>query len=211
MVSMREKIELFIEGPKNVVSEIAPVIRSKSINVPVDHITVRKNVDAQHWDVSTLDPSAIKLVGSRTWLSVFGLKVQHLKRSEVLKDIGFIVKEAFVPILGKYVKSTYSDGIFPKAQGSRSSRTYNITANEGYLKQVENRLSSAVDLYRSRLEWLNTGSRNIFGVLQEHAVTILLDIKNLSPQTFETFIKVVKCFVVDQVRQISQFNFIRYC
>ncbi|KAF8561338.1 hypothetical protein P879_08428 [Paragonimus westermani] len=212
MVSMREKLEASSEGLTDVFSEIASLIRGGNISVPVQHITVRKNVDIQHWDisyVSALDPCVTNLVDSRTWLSAFGLKVQHLKRSEVLRDIGFIVKEAFVPILGKYVKSSYSDGIFHKVQGSRSSKTYNIIANEGYLKQIENRLSSAVDLYRNRLEWLNTGSRNIFGVLQEHAVTVLIDIKNFSPQTFENFIKVVKCFVVDQIRKISQFNFIR--
>lgn len=84
-----------------------------------------------------------------------------------------------------------------------------IVAKKEQLTQVEERLQQAIALYKLRLEWLASESRRIFGVVQEHCATIILDIKNLSPRQFDHFLCAVERVLKEQVTQMAKFNLIR--
>lgn len=84
-----------------------------------------------------------------------------------------------------------------------------ITCGRELLKQLDNRLTQAITLYKRRLEWLTTESRRLFGVIEERAVTIVLDIRNMSPQQFDLYRMALERVIYEQVTQIAKFNLIR--
>lgn len=77
------------------------------------------------------------------------------------------------------------------------------------LKQIEGRLTQAIHLFNRRLEWLTTESRRLFGVVEEKAITIVLDIRNMSPQQFDQYRIALETIIYEQLTQISKFNLIR--
>lgn len=85
-----------------------------------------------------------------------------------------------------------------------------VTCGREKLRQIENRLQQAIHLYKRRLEWLTTESRRLFGVIEERAITIVLDIRNMSPQQFDLYRMGLERVMYEQVTQIAKFNLIRY-
>ena len=67
----------------------------------------------------------------------------------------------------------------------------------------------ALHLYKRRLEWLTTESRRLFGVIEEKSITIVLDIRNMSPQQFDLYRMALERVLYEQVTQIAKFNLIR--
>ena len=87
---------------------------------------------------------------------------------------------------------------------------WQISCTKDKLKQIESRLTQAIHLYKRRLEWLTTESRRILGVVEERAVSIVLDIKNMSPQQFDQYRAAVERVLREQVSQLAKFNLIRW-
>ena len=85
-----------------------------------------------------------------------------------------------------------------------------VTCGRDKLRQLESRLKQALHLYKRRLEWLTTESRRVFGVIEERAVTIVLDIRNMSPQQFDLYRMALERVIYEQITQIAKFNLIRY-
>ena len=50
----------------------------------------------------------------------------------------------------------------------------------------------------------------MFGVIEERAITIVLDIRNMSPQQFDLYRMALERVLYEQVGQIAKFNLIRY-
>jgi len=59
------------------------------------------------------------------------------------------------------------------------------------------------------MDWLTTESRRLFGVVQEKAITIVLDIRNMSPQQFDLYRMGLERVIYEQITQIAKFNLIR--
>lgn len=79
------------------------------------------------------------------------------------------------------------------------------------MKQIEFRLTQAVKLYQSRLDWLTTESRRLFGVIEEKCVCIVLDYSpNLNQQLFDLYIGALELVVREQISRLSRFNIVRY-
>ena len=77
------------------------------------------------------------------------------------------------------------------------------------LKQLDDRLLQAINLFNRRLEWLTTESRRLFGVIEEKGLTIVLDIRNMSPQQFDQYRIALERVIFEQVTQVAKFNLIR--
>lgn len=67
----------------------------------------------------------------------------------------------------------------------------------------------AIELYKQRMEWLTSESRQIFGVIQEQCIVIVLDFGTATPTEFDLSRDAVSMVLVEQVIQISRFNLIR--
>lgn len=82
-----------------------------------------------------------------------------------------------------------------------------FTANK--LKQVEEQLKRAATLYNRRLQWLTSESRRVFGVIDEKAIVIVLDIKTMSPHDFDQYRSALERVIREQVSQLAKFNIVR--
>ena len=84
-----------------------------------------------------------------------------------------------------------------------------VACGKEKLKQLEQRLMQAVQLYKRRLDWLTSESRRIFGVIEEKSIAIVLDIRNMSPQQFDQYRTALERVLHEQVSQLAKFNLLR--
>ena len=64
-------------------------------------------------------------------------------------------------------------------------------------------------MYQQRLRWLNSGSRRLFGVIQENNVCLVLDCKQLNLNQFSQFTHSVLNLICEQISRLHTFNIIR--
>ncbi|GFR58511.1 von Willebrand factor A domain-containing protein 3B [Elysia marginata] len=147
------------------------------------------------------------LISSKRWLQNYGLKKNRLQLNQILPSIGFKLSDDFDETLKRPVSSRYGGGLF-RQMLHPDGRTFNISCSKDKLLQLEKRLLQAMYLFRRRLEWLTTESRRTFGVIEERSVTIVLDIRNMSPQQFDQYRTALERVLREQVSQLAKFNLI---
>ncbi|XP_071286972.1 von Willebrand factor A domain-containing protein 3B isoform X2 [Agelaius tricolor] len=149
------------------------------------------------------------LVSSSKWLQRYGLKRNKLSLSQILSQIGFQHRKDYVTTLGKPVASRYADGLFPQYKRAQDGSVYNLTAKKELILHFVDCLIGAIELYKQRMEWLTSESRQIFGVIQEQCIVIVLDFGTAAPTEFDLCRDALSMVLVEQVIQISRFNLIR--
>ncbi|XP_058656332.1 von Willebrand factor A domain-containing protein 3B [Ammospiza caudacuta] len=149
------------------------------------------------------------LVSSSEWLQRYGLKRNKLSLSQILSQIGFQHRKDYVTTLGKPVASRYADGLFPQYRRAQDGSVYNLTAKKELILHFVDCLIGAIELYEQRMEWLTSESRQIFGVIQEQCIVIVLDFGTAAPTEFDLCRDALSMVLVEQVIQISRFNLIR--
>lgn len=80
--------------------------------------------------------------------------------------------------------------------------------NENKLIEYCSRLEDAIKMYRLRLQWLNTDSRRLFGVITEQSVCFVLDCKQQDCNKFSQYRNCILKLLREQVVKISSFNII---
>ncbi|KFP65832.1 von Willebrand factor A domain-containing protein 3B, partial [Cariama cristata] len=148
------------------------------------------------------------LVSSSKWLRLHGLKSSDLSLSQILSQVGFQHKKDYVTTLGKSVASRYADGLFPQYKSAQDGSVYNLTAKKELILHFVDCLMRAIELYKKRMEWLTSGSRQIFGVIQERCIVIVLDCGTAAPSEFDLCRDAIAMVLVEQVIQIAKFNLI---
>ncbi|NXP14180.1 VWA3B protein, partial [Thinocorus orbignyianus] len=149
------------------------------------------------------------LISSSKWLQLHGLKRKKLSLSQILSQVGSQHRKDYVTTLGKLVPSRYADGLFPQYKRAQDGSVYNLTAKKELILHFVDRLMGAIELYKQRMEWLTSGSRQIFGVVQEQCTVIVLDFGTASPTEFDLCRDALSMVLVEQVTQIAKFNLIR--
>uniref|UniRef100_UPI00398EA443 von Willebrand factor A domain-containing protein 3B-like n=1 Tax=Pristiophorus japonicus TaxID=55135 RepID=UPI00398EA443 len=152
-------------------------------------------------DVRTLLPSS-------KWLQLHGLKRNRLTLSQILSQIGFKHREDFDCGLRKPVSSCYGKGLFHQYI-RKDGRIYNLTASEEQLQQVAVSLTGAIRFYQKRLDWLTSGSKQLFGVIQERCIVIVLDFAAMSESLFHLSRDALCMVLQEQVSLIRKVNLIR--
>ncbi|NXP53989.1 VWA3B protein, partial [Heliornis fulica] len=149
------------------------------------------------------------LISSSEWLQLHGLKRNKLSLSQILSQIGFKHRKDYVTTLGKLVASQYADGLFPQYSRAQDGSVYNLTAKKNLILHFEDCLTGAIELYKQRMEWLTSESRQIFGVIQERCIVIVLDFGSAAQTEFDLCRDAFSMVLVEQVIWISKFNLIR--
>ncbi|NWW69911.1 VWA3B protein, partial [Climacteris rufus] len=149
------------------------------------------------------------LISSSKWLQRYGLKINKLSLSQILSQIGFQHRKDYVTTLGKAVASRYADGLFPQYKRAQDGSVYNLTAKKELILHFVDCLMGAIELYKRRMEWLTSESRQIFGVIQEQCIVIVLDFGAAAPTEFDLCRDALSMVLVEQVMQIVRFNLIR--
>ncbi|KAF1479797.1 von Willebrand factor A domain-containing protein 3B, partial [Eudyptula minor novaehollandiae] len=148
------------------------------------------------------------LISSSKWLQLHGLKRNKLTLSQILSQIGFQHRKDYVTTLGKLVASRYADGLFPQYKRAQDGSVYNLTAKKELILHFVDCLMGAIELYKQRMEWLTSESRQIFGVIQERCIVIVLDFGTAAPADFDLCRDALSLVLVEQVTQIAKFNLI---
>ncbi|KAM6448180.1 von Willebrand factor A domain-containing protein 3B [Liasis olivaceus] len=148
------------------------------------------------------------LISSAKWLQLHGLKKNKLTFTQIFSQIGFQHKEDYVSILGKLVSSRYANGLYRQYRAVSDGKLYNLTAEKSLLLHFTNCLTRMIELYKQRMEWLTTESRQIFGVIQEPNITIALDFGTASINEFTLCREALSMVLKQQVAQIDKFNLI---
>ncbi|XP_076215216.1 von Willebrand factor A domain-containing protein 3B [Aptenodytes patagonicus] len=159
--------------------------------------------------VSQWDMDVQPLISSSKWLQLHGLKRNKLTLSQILSQIGFQHRKDYVTTLGKLVASRYADGLFPQYKRAQDGSVYNLTAKKELILHFVDCLMGAIELYKQRMEWLTSESRQIFGVIQEQCIVIVLDFGTAAPADFDLCRDALSMVLVEQVTQIAKFNLIR--
>ena len=165
-------------------------------------------VSLQKTPAQTWEMDVRSLVNSKKWLSQYGLRRSKLTLYQVLPVIGFKVSDDFDRSLKRPISSRYADGLFHQICRP-DGKTFNITCSREQLRNIEARLNQSLHLFRRRLEWLTTESRRLFGVIEEKAITIVLDIRNMSPVHFDQYRMALERVIYEQLTQVAKFNLIR--
>jgi len=84
-----------------------------------------------------------------------------------------------------------------------------LTAKKELILHFVDGLMRAIELYKQRMEWLTSESRQIFGVIQERCIVIVLDFGSVAPAEFDLCRDALSVVLVEQVTQIAKFNLIR--
>lgn len=84
-----------------------------------------------------------------------------------------------------------------------------LTAKKELILHFVDCLMGAIELYKQRMEWLTSESRQIFGVIQEQCIVIVLDFGTAAPTEFDLCRDALCMVLVEQVTQIAKFNLIR--
>ncbi|VDH98103.1 Hypothetical predicted protein [Mytilus galloprovincialis] len=184
------KIQVGIENTERAVEEYNP------------------EVSLQKTPTQTWEMDVRSLVNSKKWISQYGLRRSKLTLYQVLPVIGFKVSDDFDRSLKRPISSRYADGLFHQILRP-DGKTFNITCSRDQLRQIEARLNQSLLLFKRRLEWLTTESRRLFGVIEEKALTIVLDIRNMSPVHFDQYRMALERVIYEQLTQVVKFNLIR--
>ncbi|XP_042639416.1 von Willebrand factor A domain-containing protein 3B [Orycteropus afer afer] len=149
------------------------------------------------------------LISSEKWLQLHGLKSNKLTLKQILSQIGFPHCEDYVTSLGRLVASRYADGLFPQFCRAEDGKVYNLTAKSELIHQFVEYLMQAVETYKQRMGWLTSQSRQVFGVILEQCITIVLDFGDMLEEELTLCQDALIMVLQEQVTHISKFNIIR--
>ncbi|XP_075418794.1 von Willebrand factor A domain-containing protein 3B [Tenrec ecaudatus] len=156
-----------------------------------------------------IDLAEQSLISSDKWLQLHGLKSNKLTLKQILSQIGFPHCEDYVTSLGRLVASRYADGLFPQFCRAEDGRVYNLTAKSELIHHFVDCLTQAAESYRHRMAWLTSGSRQVFGVILEQRIAIVLDVGDMLEQELALCRDALVMVLQEQVTQIREFNMIR--
>ncbi|XP_078077591.1 von Willebrand factor A domain-containing protein 3B-like [Mustelus asterias] len=110
--------------------------------------------------------------------------------------------------LGKSVSSCYGEGLFRQYM-RKDGRIYNLTVSKEQLQQFAVALTRAIRFFQRRLEWLTSGSKQLFGVIQERCIVIVLDFSPMPLSLFHLSLDALCMVLQEQVALIGKVNLIR--
>ncbi|ELK23202.1 von Willebrand factor A domain-containing protein 3B [Myotis davidii] len=155
------------------------------------------------------DVAKQSLISSEEWLQLHGLKSNKLTLKQILSQIGFPHCEAYVTSLGRFVASRYADGLFPRVYRAEDGTAYNLTAKSELICQFVEHLKQAVESYEQRINWLTSRSRQVFGVILEQCIAIVLDLGDMRKEELSLCQDALTMVLEEQVALIAKFNIIR--
>ncbi|XP_052768708.1 von Willebrand factor A domain-containing protein 3A-like isoform X2 [Mya arenaria] len=109
------------------------------------------------------------------WIKHHGLKAKQLDLYQVLAPNAYSYKEEFIPVIKKAVQSQVHEKAMVQFKWHDGS-VKNVHVDMTQLFEYQKHLAATVSTYESRIDWLASGSRRIFGTVCERNVVILVDL-----------------------------------
>ncbi|XP_051840622.1 von Willebrand factor A domain-containing protein 3B isoform X2 [Antechinus flavipes] len=149
------------------------------------------------------------LISCKEWLRIHGLKTKKLTLSQILSQIGFPHQEDYVSSIGRTVASRYANGLFRQFCRAEDGTVYRLIAKTETIYPFLKHLSDAVECFKERMTWLTSGSRQIFGVILDKCITIVLDFGSVKEEEFSLCQDALIMVIEEQVAHLTRFNLIR--
>ncbi|XP_065066102.1 von Willebrand factor A domain-containing protein 3A-like isoform X2 [Rhopilema esculentum] len=111
---------------------------------------------------------------SKDWLNEHSLKAKGLTLYQVMAPNAFNYVNGYVSSINRSVVSQVHHRSMVQLQWHDGS-TKNVHVDPVTLSNYQRHLDVVLQLYRRRMEWLTSGSRNTFGTLVEKRIVILVD------------------------------------
>ncbi|XP_041085718.1 von Willebrand factor A domain-containing protein 3A isoform X2 [Polyodon spathula] len=143
------------------------------------------------------------------WIKSNGLKAKRLSLYQVLAPNAFSLVEEFVPILRKTVCSTLHEKAMMQFEW-HDGTVKNIHVDPPSLYNYQKLLGQTVKMYEKRVEWLTSGSRQIWGTVCERRVIILVDISVTNSMYIIHIQHSLRLLLEQQMTNKECFNIIAY-
>uniref|UniRef100_A0A8C7JXI1 von Willebrand factor A domain containing 3A n=1 Tax=Oncorhynchus kisutch TaxID=8019 RepID=A0A8C7JXI1_ONCKI len=127
-----------------------------------------------------IKPPGVPPSSSADWLRNHGLKAKRLGLYQVLSPNAYSLLEGFVPILNKTVSSTVHEKAMVQFEW-HDGTVKNVHVDLPLIYHYQKQLMSAVAVLERRVQWLSSGSRQIWGTVCEQRVVIVVDMSMMIP------------------------------
>lgn len=164
----------------------------------------------------TWPPNTEKVCSSKAWLRCFGLKRLQLDLDGFTKDHVLVHAPKGVPESDARVGARFCD-IFPLDLPGKHDKDHSTDACRHVLIPVAgwntymDKLRVLVKRYKKRLQWLQTGSRRVFGCLLESNVALAIDTSGSMVASMPFLQQRLGQLIEEQVRvQCKLFNVVQF-
>eukprot|EP00794_Sanderia_malayensis_P007171 gene7171-7977_t len=160
-------------------------------------------------------------MGSKQWLTRHGLKSKKLSFFDFLHTLTFKHCDAVVDIQHP-PKNNIGDAVVKQklVNAKYCSRFAHVKWKDGALMHVhisgpmhrnyEERILASIQSYRRRAEWLQQGSRELFGTIIEDRVVILIDTSSSMATRLNLVKEKMQKLMQEQLRHKKKFNIIQF-
>ncbi|XP_060556889.1 von Willebrand factor A domain-containing protein 3A-like [Ruditapes philippinarum] len=143
------------------------------------------------------------------WIRQHGLKAKQLDLYQVLAPNAYSYKEEFIPVIKKAVQSQVHEKAMVQFKW-HDGTVKNVHVDMTQLFEYQKHLAATVSVYESRIDWLASGSRRIFGTVVEKNVVILLDLSVSNVNYLVHIQHSIRLLMEQQLANKDYFNIIAF-
>ncbi|ESO08063.1 hypothetical protein HELRODRAFT_169786 [Helobdella robusta] len=143
----------------------------EEISQELSQYPFNQSLPSNHFQPLQLEPITFKQDTSHDWLLRNGLKAKNLDIYQVLSRNAFSYRQQFVHVTGKTVQSLVNERAMVQFHWSDGS-IKNVHVNFLELQKYQGQLGEMVGLLEKRVEWLEKGSRRLFGSVTEEKCSL---------------------------------------
>ncbi|XP_031670162.1 von Willebrand factor A domain-containing protein 3A isoform X2 [Oncorhynchus kisutch] len=156
-----------------------------------------------------IKPPGVPPSSSADWLRNHGLKAKRLGLYQVLSPNAYSLLEGFVPILNKTVSSTVHEKAMVQFEW-HDGTVKNVHVDLPLIYHYQKQLMSAVAVLERRVQWLSSGSRQIWGTVCEQRVVIVVDMSMMIPGFSLHIQHSLRVLLEEQLANKHSFNIIAF-
>lgn len=215
--SVCEDVQLVFDELQRGLNNLAE-IRALRLEIAVQTKPVLTDQDIKNRE-SENGKKTEEAMSSKEWLAIHGLKAKKLRFYDLVSMISFQHCDGVVDIKtaqsDSQLKSHYKligakyCGQFAHIRWLDGSIRH-VFLSKFAFEQQKIKVTSLLDLYKTRLAWLKRGSRELFGTIVEDQVIFLVDVSS----SMENHLDIVKdrfeALFREQLKYKSKFNVIRF-
>ncbi|XP_041720237.2 von Willebrand factor A domain-containing protein 3A isoform X2 [Coregonus clupeaformis] len=156
--------------------DMTVTVVGQKISTELDSLSLSSSLPSppNHNAPLSIKPPGVQPTSSADWLRNHGLKAKRLGLYQVLSPNAYSLLEGFVPILNKTVSSTVHEKAMVQFEW-HDGTVKNVHVDLPLIYHYQKQLMSAVAVLERRVQWLSSGSRQIWGTVCEQRVVIVVD------------------------------------
>lgn len=159
---------------KKLKAQLQPFYTEKGNNVGSVYGSFPKKASVRKSVPEPILPEMEEKLSTKYWLKRYGLNRLKLNINRLVSDPVCVHEKSKIKSTGRTVHAKWFEPIFPSIEVN--DKVMHIDMNTDEIGEYEIQVSRVLKRYFERLHWLLSGSRQMFGVILEKRVVILLDI-----------------------------------